>query len=409
VIVRAELAEVLGVLTPVLDIVRTPVAEAEPPSWCIERGWAEFLLALSQEELTACEAKGLEADVCELSDAPDDFRALFREVRRLTRLPRVSVAPMALSAAALRGVSARKREQLGALLGAMSPLASRCQRIVDVGAGGGHFARLAAEVFDRETVALDRDAARLRTFTDRRQQRAREVGVLDVRFVVTDLSRDQLELRATDLAVGLHACGELGDRLVLAAAAARCDLALISCCLQKMQAPLRLPLSSAAGSFALQKAELGLTNLVLQPEGVEATQEDNLRARAARLALRQLLRARGLDVRPGEEMRGVNRRRAQAGFEELAARVLAQRQLAPATGAELRFHASQAERDYAAIRRYSLPRNLLARLVELAVVLDRASALEERDLHVSVAQLFEQRLTPRNLLLLASAGTPLPQ
>jgi hypothetical protein len=50
-----------------------------------------------------------------------------------------------------------------------------------------------------------------------------------------------------------------------------------------------------------------------------------------------------------------------------------------------------------------LPRSLLARLIELAVVRDRATALEERGHAVAVAQLFEQRLTPRNTVLFASA------
>jgi hypothetical protein len=102
-------------------------------------------------------------------------------------------------------------------------------------------------------------------------------------------------------------------------------------------------------------------------------------------------------------MRGVNRRRAQAGFSELASKVLVERRLPPATPTELRFHADEAEREHARIRRLSLPRNLLARLVEVSVVLDRAAALEERGQCVLVAELFDQRVTPRNTVLLATA------
>ncbi len=136
---------------------------------------------------------------------------------------------------------------------------------------------------------------------------------------------------------------------------------------------------------------------------MEASLADNLRGREARLALRRLLQSRGLDVRAGEEMRGVNRRRAQAGFTELATRVLSQRRLAAPTAVELRFHADAAERDHAVIRRLSLPRNLLARLVEVAVVMDRAARLEESGQSVLVAELFEQRVTPRNTVLIATA------
>ena len=148
---------------------------------------------------------------------------------------------------------------------------------------------------------------------------------------------------------------------------------------------------------------LGLANLTSQAVGVEASLTDNLRGRETRLALRRLLEARALTVAAGEEMRGVNRRRAHAGFAELAERVLAARHLPPPTPAELRFHADGAAREHAAIRRLSLPRNLLARLVELTVVLDRAALLEERGQHVLVAELFEQRVTPRNTVLFATA------
>jgi hypothetical protein len=88
---------------------------------------------------------------------------------------------------------------------------------------------------------------------------------------------------------------------------------------------------------------------------------------------------------------------------DLASHALALRKLPAPTAAELRCHADAARRDYAVLRRLSLPRNLLARLVELAVVRDRAAALEECGQCVVVAQLFEQRLTPRNTVLFASA------
>lgn len=398
-----KLREALGVLTPVLDIVRAPVEDAAPPAWCERRGWAEFLLSLGERELCACEEDGLEAGLRDVAGAPRELLALAEAVRRVTTLPRLRVPALTLPAGALRGVPARTREQLEALLAVAAPLAAGAARVVDVGAGSGHLARLSAELFQRETLVLEREAERLRTARRRTEQRAQTVGALDVRFAATDVGPERLELEQTDLAVGLHACGELGDRLVLAAAAARCDLLLCSCCFQKVRAPRRAMLSHAGGSLALEKAVLGLANLTLQATGVEASLRDNLRGREARLALRRLLQARGLAVPAGEEMRGVNRRRAHSGFSELATGVLALRRLSPPTPAELRFHAEGAQREHSSMRRLSLPRHLLARLVEVTVVLDRAALLEERGQRVLVAQVFEQRVTPRNTVLLATA------
>jgi len=397
-----QLVRLLGVLEPVLDVVAEPVEEPEAPRWCRERGWTEFLLGLDQRALEDWECRGLECARIESNETPRGFRELFREVRSLCQLPSLGVQSLPLPNAALRGVPARKREQLGTLLAALAPLAVRAQRVVDVGAGSGHFSRLSAELFGRATLAVDRNASLLERGSALREERSRDAGPLDVEFVELDLTRHELALSALDLAVGLHACGGLGDRLVLAASKARCDLALVSCCLQKIGEPRRAALSRAAGAFSLRKSELGLTNLTFQPEGVEATLSENLRAREVRLALRRLLHERGLVVRAGEEMRGVNRRRAHAGLAELSSQVLALRGLRAASASELRVHAENARRDHAAMRRLSLPRHLLARLVELAVVFDRAATLEEAGLAVRVAQLFESRVTPRNTLLLAS-------
>ena len=392
----------LGVLTPVLDIVEAPVESAEPPWWCERRGWAEFLLGLSDSELEACEQLGTATGLAELTHAPAELVELGLAVQRVTRLPQLAAPRASLPRAALRGVGARKREQLDALLGALAPLVESAERIVDVGAGSGHFSRLAAELFERETWALDRDAERLRRGLERSETRRRSLGELDVRFVQLNVGADSLELGARDLAVGLHACGELGDRLVQAASTVGCDLVLVSCCLQKTSATRRVPLSGAAGGMELQRNMLGLTNLTSRTQGVEATLAANLAARETRLGLRYLLRARGFSVAAGEEMRGINRRRAQAGLGELAQHALARRGQPAPTPAELRTHAEQARRDYANMRRLALPRNMLARLVELAIVLDRAALLEERGCYVRLGQFVDQQVTPRNTVLFAS-------
>jgi hypothetical protein len=391
------------VLTPVLDIIETPVEAPDPPAWCSERGWLEFLLQLDDQALVASERGGFTALLADSPSAPAELRELATRVQHCTRLPALDTRDLVLPPAALRGVSARKRGQLAALLGALPSLAAHAERIVDVGAGRGHLSRLASELFQTQTLALDRDAALLHEGGARSLQRAREVGTLPLRFVEANIGQERLELQASDLALGLHACGELGDRLVSAAAAARCDVALVSCCLQKTSAARRPPLSREARGFSIRKSALGLTNLSARADGVEASLADNLRAREARLALRYLLRARGLELLDGEEMRGVNRRRAQTGFSDLATHALALRELPAPSAPELCHFAEVARRDYAVMRRLSLPRSLLARLVEVAVVRDRASALEESGQAVAVAQLFEQHLTPRNTVLFASA------
>jgi SAM-dependent methyltransferase len=394
---------VLEVVLPVRDVLEQRVDTATTPAWCLRRGWAPFLLSLDEATLRTCEAQGLAALLPGLRHAPPSLLELAAACDAVTELPRLRHST-ALENEALRNVRLRKRTQLSALLGAVAAMAERAERIVDVGAGSGHFTRLSAELFERDAVGLERNPERVASAN----QRARSAGALRAQFVTVD-ARSSLAFSTRDLAIGLHACGELGDHLIQSAAAAHCDLALVSCCLQKISAPVRQPLSRLAAGTELRREHLGLTNLTAQPQGVEASIETTIAARQTRYALGQLLRARGVVLEPGAEMSGINRRRANAGLAAVAERALALRELPPATAAELSAHQAAAAHDYGVIRRLSLPRSMLARLVEVLVSLDRAQHLAEQGLAVQVAILFDRAISPRNIGIFASLrGERLP-
>ncbi len=393
------LERTLDTLLPALDIVAQRVDDASVPAWCEQRGWTEYLLGLSEQDLRRCEAEGLAVVATSLANIPDSLTELASRVRELSALPTLAL-PLASVELNFRGVAQRKQYQLAALLAALPRFVTRATRIVDVGAGSGHFTRLSASHFQRDALGLERDPARVARASSR--QTVHGDRQFPARFSVIDALREGIALDPNDLAIGLHACGELGDALVRAVAAQSADLALVSCCLQKIAAAHRLPLSGAARGLSLQRETLGLSNLSSQAFGVETSIELTMQARQARYGLRYLLRARGLDVEPGAEMHGINRRQAHAGFAQIAARALARRGLPPLSDAERRETEPRAARDFAAIRRLSLPRDMLARVIELAVVLDRAAYLIERGYAVRVATLFERAVTPRNVALFAS-------
>jgi len=396
-----RLQRVLAVALPVRDIWEQRVDEAVVPRWCEARGWAPFLLSLDEATLREGEAHGLAALLPKLHAAPHDLQALAEAVTAVTALPLLAGA-VRLEPESLRSVRLRKRAQLSGLLSAVAGMAEAATRIVDVGAGSGHFTRLSAELFEREAVGLEHNPARVASARKRSDESRRAT------FVTVD-ARDTLQLSDRDLAIGLHACGELGDRLVEAAGAAGCDLALVSCCLQKISAPERSPLSTGAQALTLRREHLGLTNLTAQPQGVEVSIDVTIGARQTRYALGQLLRARGVVLEPGAEMSGINRRRANAGLRAVAERALGLRALAPPSDAEIAHFEAAAADAYGVIRRLSLPRSMLARLIEVLVSLDRAVHLEERGLDVQVAMLFERAVSPRNIGIFASrSGRRLP-
>jgi SAM-dependent methyltransferase len=398
---------VRATLLPALDIVAERVHDQTVPAWCNARGWSDCLLGLGQAELERCEAEGLAFVADALPGVPQSLAELAARVRELSQLPTLDSGSSRQANEDYRGVSARKREQLSTLLGALPKLAAPAKRIVDVGAGSGHFTRLAASHFSRAALGLERNPERVESASIRARLQGGEAALL-AEFAVIDAGREPLLLRPDDLAIGLHACGELGDALVRAVAESGADLALVSCCLQKISAHTRTPLSARGLRF--ERETLGLSNLTSQALGVEAGIQVTMRAREARYALGCLLRARGLDIPPGAEMRGINRRRAHAGLRDIAERALLQRGLTAASNAELGVHEREAARHFAIVRRLSLPRNMLARAVELSVVLDRAMRLHECGYTVCVATLFDRAVTPRNIALFASRdGTRLPR
>src|ERR1019366_2326655 len=107
------------------------------------------------------------------------------------------------------------------------------------------------------------------------------------------------------------------------------------------------------------------------PRGAE-----NVAGRERRLALHRLLSARVGALRLGAEIDGLNRRAAQGDLSSLVARAFGHRGLAMPSSPEIEAAAAWARTEHARARRLSLPRSMLARVLEVFVLLDRAVYLE---------------------------------
>ena len=221
---------------------------------------------------------------------------------------------------------------------------------------------------------------------------------------MTDVLREGLTLTAGDCVIGLHACGELGDVMVESAARSGAAIALVGCCLQKRRASSRAPLcaapfAGAAGALDLPRGVLGLSNLTARDDGVEATRAENLAGRERRLALHRLLEDDGATLELGAEIEGLNRRAAQRDLGSLVARAFAARGRPAPSVSAIEEAASWARAQHAEVRRLSLPRSLLARVLEVLVLADRARYLEERGRDVTIGLLFPANVSARNLVL----------
>jgi SAM-dependent methyltransferase len=378
-------------LDEVRPLIEERVEEPVAPSWAIGRGWVPFLSAIGDDVLATAEREGLAAIAETL---PSSLATLARRIADATRIDSLPT-PAAKASFEMPRASDRKRGQVAAIAAQCEALGVRPSRVIDVGAGRGHLTRELALLFDVPVVGLERNADRVAA--------AKKLGHGD--FRVEDVR--SIALEPDDLAVGLHACGELADAIVASAAEHRAHAVVVSCCFQKVRGDVREPISPAGHAAGVRYAReaLGLANLAPGEPPVEASVHRSLEGRRTRRALRILLEGRGLVLERAEESRGINRRRMLAGLEAVAAKAFALRALTPPTAAEIAAADARSAREFAVMRRFNLPRVMVGRVLELAIVLDRAARLEEAGHRVEVSRMFESRLSPRNLGI-AARGRP---
>ncbi len=381
----AELRRVSRVLVEHADVLEHRVREPDPPEWCRTRGWTEFLAALSEEDLNEAETLGLDAVA---DGAPQSLLALCRASAELAAPFRGEELVRAVPDA--EGVKRRKSAQIALLLDECRLRFPAARRIIDVGAGNGHLTRVLAAKLGIVALGMDRDPARIAT--------ASALG--GARFSVADGDSD-FGAGLGDLVVGLHACGALGDALVRRAASGSASVFLVSCCPHKTPLDKRPALSRAGAELGLDlsRVALGVANIAHTEDA--AHMERIMSGRLARHAIRLLLRARGVREPAGHELHGIHRRTLRRSLAEAAEIACARRGLGAPTSDELAAAHQDAVREHALMRRLSLPRYLLGRLVELALVLDRAAYLEEHGYATDVRAVFPLSLSPRNVAITA--------
>lgn len=385
-------AECVAFLGAFSQVAQGRVTAADPPVWCEARGWTSYLRGLTAQEVELAE---VDAGAWFRHDAraPESLRFFAESADTLTRLPRSGAVP-STSFRPTPLVKERKSQQIDALIAALRPLAEKSERVVDIGTGKGHLSRLASESWLCAALGLDRNERLLSSATALIRGEPAEYQKLDA-------LAEALPLRASDLVLGLHACGEVTDIALASALGVGARMAFVSCCLQKQRAPERLASSSFGRSlgFSLSREVLGLSNLMGRARGIEVPQSVSIEAHQARHALRLLLELRGVSTEPGEEMRGVNRRRARKGLDTLAFEACQARGLLVPSPIELEHCKLVGETQFSAMRRWSLPRALLPRVIECAVAFDRAALLQERGHVASVTEAFPAAVSPRNILL----------
>ncbi len=399
---REQLREVLA---KEIGFLQEREDDAIPDSWKA-REEADYLQRLSDEEVQTAQRSGIWA-LPDLKKAPDSFRALAalaKEAADFGRRPDVSArspndADPLFKDCLQRGVSWRKAWELWWFTRQVSDLIDRETRIVDLGSGHGHLTAHLARAFGIRACGYEKNS----DFVSRAND-LHAVFNPSLSFKTCDLLKEDPELSAQSLLIGLHACGILGDLAVKLCAKARCSLAFVACCHQKIPGDFRASLNEE-DPIRLDRRILGLANSRNADHPVEGEFEQNRNTRIKRLALRLLLRNRGIWVTYGDEAHGTGRRHLRdTDFKALAAEIFAKRDLDAPTIPECERAWSEACGRYPKIERAALSRETFSPLIELYIALDRAAYLEHRGFQTELVRLFPPELSPRNLMLRAKCA-----
>lgn len=403
-------------------ILNDRIITRDPPSW-MPPAISSYLLSLSDSDLHHCETDGfanyLNATSTKgppalhsLASRAATLSAHFPVLQSSQSMDSTLDSPGRSNRRCKKRPKATKRAQIRQLAALTSHLLSHTdvtvERILDVGAGHAHLASsLATQLpFAPPVLALDRDEALIRAARDLHAPLLAG-PIPPLTLSCTSIGNTSLTAQSTDLLLGLHACGALGDAIIQCAASdGPASVVLVSCCLQKIAKgdQNRVPMSSIVldnanlrEALTMPRGTLGATN---RTRGY--VNRADITARETRYALRQLLEARGQPVqRAGEEVYGLSRHRLRKGLREVAGEVLAMRNISgeKIKEDEILEREQEARSSYRVMRALTLPRSLAGEVMEMAIILDRAAVLEEcgRFSQVRTCRVWGDSVSVRNL------------
>ena len=340
--------------------------------------------------------------------APESLLRWVLDIRRLSAVPELE-AVRPLSSVFEQGLTPKKRHEVAAVLALLKAEAKGAASVLDIGGGIGHLARHIALGLECPVDSVDRDSTLQESGREMLRKYPWEKALKHpVRFVTGEFPG--VEVGRHDWAVGLHTCGPLAwSQLELSRKGY--SLLNVGCCYDKLKVDTDTQRSQHA-----RKSLLPLTSesmFLANRGGVERTADEfafQQRVQRYRYSLHALLVQEGC-LEPHHESVGTAPEPIYTG----AFAGYVRDRLKPLDGVPASLHSlsDSALGDFfrsseAAVekRRFvAFLRNLLARPLEIALLLDRAVFIQEclgEQVSVRLVQLFDPRISPRNVGILVA-------
>lgn len=344
------------------------------------------------------DCEGFENDPVTMAGTLSHLLPALGDLHKLTVLPSLSASPaahaLALPEVRARDMPGRKRLQSGAFAAAVRPLHAP---VVDWCCGKGHLARTLFPICDQAVTGYEWDPALVADGNRLAQKFGDAVTVCS-----QDVMAEDLRLRYDAHVVALHACGDLHRQLMRRAARQKLPrVSIAPCCFHLSSSPGYQPLSDNSRQWknALQLKTSDLKLAVEETVTAPARVRNQVQIFSQwRLGFDGLQRAlRGVDdyLPVPSHPRWV----ARGDFRQFCAWAAGKKQLALPQNIDYAAWEDFGVRRLATVRRHELVRHLFRRPLELWLVLDYATFLEERGYQVRLGTFCDRQLTPRNLLI----------
>ena len=294
------------------------------------------------------------------------------------------------------GIGGRKLQQIDALCRYWP---EQALPVIEWCAGKGHLGRILSHRFSVPVTSIEWQGALC-------QQGEALAGKYNLaqRFICADVLNDPLQqvLQPQQQLVALHACGQLHITMLEQAVQAGCwQLQLVPCCYHLIEQSHYQPMSEVglAADLYLTKDDL---KLVVQGQVTAGGRIEKLRGTEVlwRLAYDEL-RADISGQTSYRPLASVAKHWFSGEFASFVHWAAGQHQLDVPASIDGQHYLQRAEQRLKLVQKIELVRHLFRRPLELWLALDKALYLQQHGYAVTLNELCDYHITPRNLLLSA--------
>jgi hypothetical protein len=403
-----ELLELIAFLQPNSSIWDQEIIGDFPSSLkSYNQTWIENLASISEHQEWDLDC---ERGHCFIPEG--ELKKLLDEVQRLKVAPRLeenleeALVNQKYPSWALFQVSGKKQHEIKAICHFINSISLKGKSLLDIGGGKGHLARILALYHGFEATSIDTNEEFQKLGKERLAKYPHPAGHGSLTFKHHTLgleNQDEVEaqlFKNTDISIGLHTCGELAHDHISKARLGN-PLLNIGCCYQRLSSKTAGKLSSfnqknsslELTKYALTLATRGHTDISLKDYTVKK------RVKYYRAALQLFTN----DKTGNSNFISVGSNHPRDYFKSFSDYALPKMEKLGISADPLEldeyYNSQRVQRDLDTIYRGNLVRWRFGRLIEKYIIYDRALSLVEKGHQARVFQIFDEKISPRNMAI----------